>query len=216
MKTVAYVTIKLNSERVPQKNIRTLGSRPLCYHIVDTLLKVKNVDEVYVYCSDEEVKKYLPEQAIFLQRDKKFDGNEVKAKEIYDAFINTIDADIYVAACTTSPFTKIETIENAIEKIKSEDYDSAFTVRREQTFAWYQGRPLNYSRKDVPRTQDIEPVMIETSAFFAFRKAVWTGLGQRIGNKPYMQEVDAIEAIDIDTMDDFIFASAVAEHIRKI
>ena len=58
MKTVALVPIKLNSQRLPHKNILPLAGHPLCYHILDTLLKTHGIDEVYVYCSDESVKNY--------------------------------------------------------------------------------------------------------------------------------------------------------------
>lgn len=209
MKTAGLVTIRLNSKRVPQKNLKMLGDKPLCWYIVDTLLRVNEIDEVYVYCSDPAIKNYIPEKAIFLQREKWLDGDEIRAKDTYSAFIKEIDADIYVAACTTSPFTKAETIRTAVNNIKSNRYDSAFTVKRAQTFAWYQGKPLNYDPVEVPRTQDIEPVFIETSAFFAFRKEVWTKHGRRIGLAPYMCEVSDIEAVDIDTPDDFEFAEVI-------
>jgi CMP-N-acetylneuraminic acid synthetase len=209
MKTVGLVTIRLNSKRVPQKNIKMLGNKPLCWYIINTLLQVKDIDNVYVYCSDPVIKDYIPDKAIFLQRDKWLDGDEIKAKDTYSAFIKEIDADIYIAACTTSPFTKTETVRNAVNCVKNDKYDSAFTVKRAQTFAWYQGKPLNYDPADVPRTQDIEPVFIETSAFFVFRKELWMKHGRRIGFNPYMCEVDDIEAVDIDTPDNFSFAETI-------
>ncbi len=63
MKIAAFATIKLNSERVPHKNIQPIGSRPLCYHILDTALQVKQINDVYVYCSDEAVTQYIPESS---------------------------------------------------------------------------------------------------------------------------------------------------------
>jgi len=209
MKTVGLVTIRLNSKRVPQKNIKLLGGKPMCWYVINTLLNVKEMNDVYVYCSDPIIKNYIPEKAIFLQRDKRLDGDEIKAKDTYSAFIKEVDADIYVAACTTSPFLKAETVSIGLQKIQSGEYDSAFTVKRAQTFAWYQGKPLNYDPLDVPQTQNIEPVFIETSAFFAFKKEVWTKHGRRIGFTPYMCEVGDIEAIDIDMPEDFAFAEAI-------
>ena len=187
----------------------------MCRYIVDTLLRVREIDEVYVYCSDPVIKDYIPEKAVYLQRDKWLDGDEIKAKDTYGAFIKEIDADVYVAACTTSPFIRTETISAGLRKIKSGGYDSAFTVKRAQTFAWYRGKPLNYDPADIPRTQDIEPVFIETSAFFAFRKEVWTNHGRRIGFNPHMCELDNIEAIDIDTPDDFKFAETIARTLSS-
>jgi CMP-N-acetylneuraminic acid synthetase len=78
-----------------------------------------------------------------------------------------------------------------------------------QTFAWWQGRPLNYSLQHVPRTQDLEPVYVETSAFFVFRAEVWREQHRRIGEKPYVAVTDRIESMDIDNPDDFLLAEAI-------
>ena len=69
--------------------------------------------------------------------------------------------------------------------------------------------------KNIVRTQDLTPIYMETGAFFIFRKEVFTELGQRIGNKPYIHEISQFEAVDIDTAEDFEFAKAVAMYLDK-
>lgn len=206
MKTVALIPIKLNSQRLPHKNILPIAGYPLCWHICNTLNNVKGIDEVYVYCSDDSVKRYIPNRTKVLIRDKKLDKNEVKGFEIYAEFIKEVDADVYVLAHTTSPFIKLESIQNAVDHVLGGSYDSSFSAQKIQTFAWYQGRPINYDINDVPRTQDMEPVYVETSAFYIFRKEVFTIHHRRIGLHPYIQEVSDIEAIDIDERSDYEFA----------
>lgn len=209
MKTVAFVPIRLNSKRVVGKNLKMLGDKPLMCYILDTLMKVKAIDEVYVYCSQEKIKEYLPEGVKFLKRPGFLDRDETLGKEIYEEFTKTIDADVYVLAHTTSPFMKVETVENALNKIINEGYDSAFSCEKVQTFAWYNGKPLNYDLKEIPRTQTIEPVYVETSAFFMFKRDIWKVHKQRIGFKPYFALVDKIEGVDIDWPEDFEFAQQV-------
>ena len=83
MKTVAFVPIKLNSERLPQKNIRPFtNGKPLITYILDTLQKVKELDEIYVYCSSEEIVSYLPEGVKFLKRDPYYDLSSTKFNEV--------------------------------------------------------------------------------------------------------------------------------------
>ncbi len=211
MKTVALVPIKLNSQRLPHKNILPIAGRPLCWHLVNSLVQAKGIDEVYVYCSDPAVCDYLPEGAIFKQRDKRLDGDLVKGFDIYRSFISEVDADVYVLAHTTSPFIKVSSIENALSHILSGENDSAFSAERIQTFAWYGGKPINYDLNDVPRTQDMEPIWVETSAFFMFKKEIFTEHNRRIGFHPYIQEVSGIEAVDIDEPKDFEMAVKMAE-----
>lgn len=211
MKTVAFVPIRLNSKRVVGKNLKMLGNKPLLCYILDTLVNVKRIDEVYVYCSSEEIIKYLPQGVKFLKRPESLDRDETLGKEIYEEFTKTIDADVYVLAHTTSPFMKVTTVENALSKILDEGYDSAFSAEKIQTFAWFNGKTLNYDLKEIPRTQTIEPVYVETSAFFMFKREIWKVHKQRIGFNPYFAIVDKIEGVDIDWPEDFEFAEKIIE-----
>ena len=211
MKTVALIPIKLNSQRLPHKNILPIAGHPLCWHICNTLNHIKGIDEVYVYCSDETVTQYIPKEIKFLKRPEWLDQDSVKGFDIYREFIKSIDADVYILAHTTSPFIKIESCQIALNHILSGENDSAFSAERIQTFAWYQGKPINYDLNDVPRTQDMEPIWIETSAFFMFKKEIFTLHNRRIGFNPYIQEVSGIEAIDIDEKKDYDIACILAE-----
>lgn len=210
MKTVAFVPIRLNSQRVSGKNLRSLGGRPLLCHILETLTHVGSIDEVYVFCSDERIRELLPEGIRFLKRSEELDRDTTLGREIYDSFTATVQADLYVLAHATSPFIRAATITDAIEKVHSGQYDSAFSAEKIQTFAWYQGRPLNYALDNIPRTQTIEPVYIETSAFFIFPRELWCSRGRRIGERPYMAVVDRIEGLDIDYPEDFAMAEVIA------
>lgn len=211
-KVVAFIPIKLNSQRLPHKNILPILDKPLCWHITNTLVNVDRIDEVYVYCSSDEILDYIPQEAKYLKRDQLLDGDLVKGFDIYESFIKKIDADIYILAHTTSPFIEQQTIENSLNKILKDDYDSAFTAQKIQTFAWHKGETINYNINDVPRTQDIEPIYIETSGFFMFKKEVFTNHRRRIGFAPFIQEVNNIEAIDIDTKEDYEYAKRIIEN----
>ena len=209
MKTVAFVPIRLNSQRVAGKNLRLLSGEPLMCHILRTLCRVPEIDQVYVFCSDESIRPLLPEGVRFLRRDASLDRDETLGREIYDAFTREVQADIYVLAHATSPFIRPATIEEAVARVQSGEYDSAFSAERIQTFAWYGGQPLNYSLTHVPRTQELEPVYAETSAFFVFGRDVWCKHHRRIGERPYVAVTDRIESTDIDNPDDFTLAEAI-------
>jgi CMP-N-acetylneuraminic acid synthetase len=212
-KVVAFVPVKLNSQRIPRKNLLPIGDKPMVWHIVNSLLKARNVGEVYVFCSDEEIIQHIPKESLFLKRDKYLDLDEVKGEQIYDNFINKISADIYVLAHTTSPFLKSCSIEKGVDKILNEGYDSSFSAKRFQTFSWYSGKPINYELTNIPRTQDILPIYVETSGYYAFVSDLWTKEHRRIGRNPFIQEVDNFEAIDIDEPQDYDFAQLVAKKL---
>lgn len=218
MKIVAVVPIKLNNERLPGKNtLRFYDGTPLIQFILSTLLKVSEINEIYVYCSDEAIKEYLPNGVIFLKRDLSLDRSETKGNQILEQFINTIDAGIYVLSHATAPFTKSESISKCIQSVISGDYDSAFLAMKLSELMWTETGPLNFDAQDVPRTQDLPKLYAETSGAFVFTKETFKKYKSRNGLKPFICEVSKIEGIDIDYPEDFEIANSIyKEMINKI
>lgn len=205
-KVVAFVPIKLNSQRLAGKNLKVLGSHPLIQYILKSLLQVDRIDDVYVFCSDDSIVEFLPDQVKFLKRDASLDTDETLGSAIYESFVSHVKADYYLLAHATSPFIKPETISNALSQVLYSDFDSAYTAQAVNNFVWFQNKPLNYSPDFIPRTQDIEPVYIECSAFFIFSRRYWLDKRRRIGDSPYMVLLEGREAIDIDNDVDFTLA----------
>lgn len=208
MKVIGIIPIKLNNQRLPGKNLRKLGNRLLCQYLFSTISKVNNIDEVYVYCSDESICSYIPEGIHFLKRPKALDTNETKSTDILNAFINNVNADIYALCHVTQPFIKCQTIENAINQVINGNHDSAFTAHQITEFTWFRGKPLNYSLDNVVQTQKLESIYTE-GELFVFKKEVFTKMGRRIGDTPYIQPISWKENVCIDDINDFHLAEAV-------
>ena len=206
MKVVCIIPIKFNNVRLPNKNVKLLNNEPLCSYLFKTMSKISIINEIYCYCSDEKIKDYLPENIKFLQRNECLDSDTTSMTEILENFINTIDSDIYVLSHVTSPFLKEETINMCINNVLTENYDSAFTGIVLKDFLWYKDKPLNYKLNNIPRTQDLNDVIKETSGLYVFEKDVFIKSKQRIGFKPYIHLQETKESIDIDNIYDFKLA----------
>lgn len=216
MRTVAIVPMKLNNRRLPQKNTkRFTNGKPLCHYVLSTLLAVPNIDAVYVYCSDPSIRQYIPDGVRYLQRPASLDQDTTKMNEVLQSFATNVPADIYVMTHTTAPFINAASISAGLAAVQSGEYDSAFAVKKLQDFLWKDGAPFNYALDSIPRTQDLPPLFEETSGFYIYRSEVMTERGRRIGDKPYMVEVDEIESIDIDEANDFMIADAIFNYRRQ-
>lgn len=216
MKVVAFVPIKTNNERLPGKNTKSFtNGKPLLCYILDTLCQVKGLDEIYVYCSDETVSKYLPEEVKFLKRDTYLDLSTTSFNEVLSSFAKTVEADAYLLTHATAPFISVESFERAIAAVNSGEYDSALAVRKMQEFVWKDGKPMNYDPKKIPRTQDIEPLYVETCGLYLYTRELILNKNRRIGDKPFLVEVSKIEATDINDNEDFLLADAINCSINK-
>lgn len=215
MKTVALVPVKLNNERLPGKNVKCFSDgKPLIQCILETLSNVPELDEIYVYCSNPEIKKYIPDDKIkYLKRNENLDLSTTKINEVLLAFANDVAADIYVLAHATAPFIRRERFSDGIQAVKSQKYDSAFAVTKIQDFLWKDGKPFNYDLSAIPRTQDLPTMFSETSGMYIYTADLIKRENRRIGNAPYFVEVSTIESCDIDEPDDFEIANAIYMNI---
>ena len=216
MKVVAVVPMKLNNRRLPQKNTKRFSNgEPLCTYILNSLLQIKEIESVYVYCSNPEIRQYLPEGINYLQRKASLDSDTTSMNEVLSCFADDVPAEIYVMTHTTAPFISPQSIRKGISAVLSGDYDSSFAAKKVQDFLWKDGKPFNYQLDNIPRTQDLPVLLEETSGFYIYKKDVIKQLRRRIGKHPFIVEVDEIEAIDIDEPIDFDIADAVYNYLQN-
>ena len=218
MKTVAFVPIKLNNERLPGKNLKKFSDgTPLVEVILKKLVTLKGccIDEIYCYCSSEEIVSYLPNGVQWLKRPAFLDDKLCKGRQIYEEFVKTIDADVYVLCHATAPFTSIDHIRECIEVVKAGDYKSAFAGQKHQTFFWKNGYPFNFDLSNPPRTQDMEVYYTENPSPYVFTKTSFMENHARSNVNPYIVECSAIECVDVDEIDDFELADAVHSYINR-
>lgn len=210
MKVVAVVPMKLNNSRLPQKNTKPFtNGEPLCHYILSTLLTVEGIDEVYVYCSNPNIRDFIPDGVKYLQRSDTLDQNSTSMTEVLLNFAKDVPADIYVLTHTTAPFISKKSLEQGLQKVISGKNDSAFSAKKVQEFLWSDDKPFNYALDNIPRTQDLLPLYAETCGFYIYRSDIITNFHRRIGFKPYIVEVGEIESIDIDEAEDFEIADAI-------
>ncbi len=210
MKVVAFIPIKLNNQRLPGKNTRQLSDgTPLCDLMFNIVTKIPEIQEIYCFCSNEEIIPFLPENIKFLKRSKNLDSSDTTANEIISAFMNVINADIYVKLQVTSPFLKPESISECIREVSNNTFDSATIVTKVNKFLWRDNKPLNYNPNNVARTQDLPRIYCETTGAYVFRKELFIKTNCCLGNNSYFKEVGLMESLDVDNLEDFQLVNSV-------
>ncbi len=211
-KTVALVPMRHHSVRVPGKNYRELVGVPLYHYIIRTLLACPSIDQVVIdtdsqiICKDARIA--FPQVRI-LERPEHLRGDNIPMTEVLSHDISQVPAECYVQTHSTNPFLKAETLERALRRWHAERhlYDSLFSVTRLQARLWDStARPVNHNPWVLLRTQDLPPLYIENSSLYIFPAELIKSTRRRIGDRPMLFEIDPLEAVDIDTEQDFSFA----------
>jgi N-acylneuraminate cytidylyltransferase len=213
METAAFIPVKEYSSRIPNKNFRDFDGDPLFEHFFKKLWPSSPFDSVYVNTDSEHVKSTAEEYGFnIIDRPAYLSEDDANGNDLllYDAEL--IDVDVYFQLFVTAPLLTPTTIHKAHKIMTTkEEHDSIFTVEKHNSFFWKDGQSLNYDTKELPRSQDLEPLYEETTGLYGIKKEALLDRECRIGYDPYMLEVDSVEAIDIDEMNDLRLARLVIE-----
>lgn len=207
-KIIAYVPLKEDSSRLPNKNFLRIGEIPLYKRILTTLLRIKEIDAVVALTPSGNHFDEIPasvHRTIYSPTKPIEDYNSIDLARIVD---HDFPAHIYILAHATTPFFPAQALKKSIAVVLSGDHDSALSVRRIQRYVWYGGYPLNYETGSPPATQLLTPVFAETSGFYVFTKETLKS-GRRVGENPFFAEVVFPYDIDIDTKEDWKQTQAV-------
>ncbi len=209
---VALVPIRHHSQRVPGKNYRILGGKPLFHHIIQTLLHVPEISEIFVDTDSPDVisglAAHFPAVKV-IDRPEDLRADDTPMNEILAFDTSQVAADFYLQTHSTNPLLRANTISRALETFTSQVpiYDSLFSVTRLQTRLWNQSaQPINHDPAVLLQTQDLPPVYEENSCIYIFTRQNLLARRNRMGAHPLMFEIDAEEAWDIDEELDFSIA----------
>ena len=214
-KIIALVPMRHHSVRVPGKNYRPLAGKPLFHHIMHTLLQVPELSAILVDTDSPEILAGLAEHfpsVRTLNRPGHLRDDSVSMNEILIHDTGVMEADFYLQTHSTNPLLRAETVSAAIHTFLTSipEYDSLFGVTRYQTRLWDQlGRPINHNPNILLRTQELPPIYEENSCLYIFERKTLVNRRNRLGERPLMFEIPAIEARDIDDELDFTVAETL-------
>jgi CMP-N-acetylneuraminic acid synthetase len=220
-KLAALVPMRHHSQRVPGKNFRLLAGKPLYQHIVETLLSVPEISTVVVDTDSEPILAGLREhfpQVVILERPEKLRADDISMNEILLYDTSRIEAEYYLQTHSTNPLLRPETISKAAQIFLANypGYDSLFSVTRLHTRLYDQnGQALNHDPNILLQTQDLPPVFEENSCMYIFTRENLQRRHNRLGDHPFMFELDPDEAWDIDEELDFAITGFLMQHRMK-
>jgi CMP-N-acetylneuraminic acid synthetase len=206
---VALVPMRHHSQRIPGKNYRKIAGVPLFHYILQTLGKCPEIDQIVVDTDSpvitDDIKARF-RRVVVIERPQHLRADAIPMNEILMYDTSEVEADFYLQTHSTNPLLKSTTVSRAIQEFLENypAYDSLFGVTRLQMRLWDKlGRAINHNPAILLQTQDLPPVYAENSCIYIFTRQNLCAKRNRLGERPYMFEIPADEAWDIDEDLDF-------------
>lgn len=216
---LAIIPARGGSKRVPRKNLKMLAGKPLITYTIEAALASSKLTRVVVSTDDAETTEVAKSHGA--------DVPALRPAPLAQDTSGVIDAILHMLECVerdgvtfeavvllqpTSPFRTGSHIDECIGCFESSSADTVTSVRMAQEHPYYAWKienkqlvPLFSMEKQMMVRQDLPPVFIETGAIYVIRRSVLAA-GSIYGKKvvPYIMDADA--SVDIDTMEDMLWA----------
>lgn len=218
---VALMPMRHSSERVPGKNYRPFGDgRPLFQHMLDVLVACDRIDKVVIDTDSPTIKEICAAQypqVALIDRPEHLRDGAIPMNDVLLHDASEVESRFYLQTHSTNPLLSLATLERAIDTFFDNYpvYDSLFSVTKVQTRFWDSlSRAINHNPNILIRTQDLPPYYEENSCIYIFERQTLMERHNRIGNRPYLFEMDPFEAQDIDEEINFAVAEAIYHQLN--
>lgn len=219
MKTIAIITARGGSKRIPHKNIRDFCGRPIIAYSIEAALKSGAFDEVMVSTDSEEIadiaKKYgasVPFLRSAATSDDYATTRDVLMEVIdrYKELGHTFD---YMACIyPTAPFVTSDRLNEAMKCMRSQDGNELVPVVRfsyppQRSYVINNGLlSFKYKEYESSRSQDLEPFYHDAGQYYIYKVSEYLKCNGSIHENIIPQILPESEVQDIDTEDDWIIA----------
>lgn len=219
MSSIAIITARGGSKRIPNKNIRDFCGKPIMAYSIESAIQSSIFDEVLVSTDSAEIaeiaQKYGANVPFFRSAEMSNDyavTADVLKEVLCDYKRIGRNFDILCCIYPTAPFVTADKLRNAMELLESTDTDSVMPVVQ---FSFPPQRGLlicegklhyEFPEHEKSRSQDLEPIYHDCGQFYAAKTEAFLRYGTLVTPNTAPLVMPEQEVQDIDNLSDWELA----------
>lgn len=218
-KSIAIITARGGSKRIPKKNIKNFCGKPIIQYSIEAAIQSGVFSEVMVSTDSKEIAeiaKALGAAIPFLRTVKTSNDYATTSdvlKEVLGAYCD-LGQEFDYGCCIypTAPFITKQLLTEAMIKLKESNADTIIPVV-EYSFPPQRALMIKdgfaqmlYPENVNIRSQDLEPIYHDAGQFYAFQIQNFLKSGKLLDGKIYPIIRTNLEVQDIDTEEDWMIA----------
>ena len=222
-KIIAMIPARIGSKRIIKKNLRLIDGKPLISYNIETAVKSKVFDEVYVN-SESDIFSNIAHShgAQFYQRPADLSTDETNNDDFLIDFINNNEGDVLIQILPTSPLLKVEEIKDFVFKMLDGNFDTYVSTVNHKIAGLFKNELINSSRREPHiSSQDMQPIQTYATVLMGWKYKnfkenynkygfAYHGGDGKVGYHP----ISGLTTIDVDNEEDFRMAE-VAINLRR-
>jgi CMP-N-acetylneuraminic acid synthetase len=231
MRILALITARGGSKRLPGKNIRPLGGKPLIVWSIDVVKDIPEICDILVSTDDPAIAAICSEAGAYVPwlRPASLATDTASSVDValhaldwYEAERGAVDGLLLLQP--TSPFRTKKTVRTGIELFNKNGLQPVLGVSPTHAHPMWtlktEGEylvPFMQEHGFGTRSQDLPPALVVNGSFYLISPAELRARRSFVGIKTLpLLIASPQEALDIDTEWDFKMAESVSESMHEI
>jgi len=220
-KVVCVIPARGGSKGVPKKNLRLLAGKPLLAHTLAHARAARCIERIVVSTDDPAIADVARDGgAEVVERPAELSTDQASSESAIAHALEVLERerayvpDVVVFLQCTSPFRRVNDIDEAAAPVLRAEADSVLSVVPFHGFLWVptangESRPINFDPAHRPRRQDMAPSYRENGSIYVFTRELFRRTGIRLGGRIRQFVMDEAAGLDIDSELDFRVAEAL-------
>lgn len=218
-KSIAIITARGGSKRIPKKNIRDFCGKPILCYSIEAALNSKVFDEVMVSTDSEEIAEIARKEGAvvpFFRSNKTANDyattTDVLLEVIEEYKKRGMEFEYGCCIYPTAPFVTPEKLKNAMSLLTEQNGDSVMPVVQ-YSFPPQRGVEvedgfikIKFPKQYQMRSQDLSPIYHDVGQFYCFKIDKFIISKKVVGEKCLPIIVSDLEVQDIDNEEDWKIA----------
>lgn len=228
MKTIAVITARGGSKRIPRKNIKDFCGKPIMAYSIEAALESGVFDTVMVSTDDEEIagiaRQYGAEVPFF--RSEKTSNDYATTSDVLMEVLEEygkrgMKYEMVCCIYPTAPFVTAEKLKNAMEMLIESNADTLIPVvpysyPTQRAMVVKEGKLVFEAKQYLDaRSQDLEPHYHDVGQFYLFRNDIFMKNKKVMTGNILPLIVSELEIQDIDNMTDWEIAELKYQLIQQ-
>lgn len=227
MKSIAIITARGGSKRIPKKNIKDFLGKPIIAYSIEAAIESKEFDEVMVSTDSEEIAEIALKYGakVPFYRSEKTSGDFATTNDVILEVIDEYEKrgetfEYGVCIYPTAPFVTGEKLKDALSKLIESNADTlipvvAFSYPPKRALVIREGKLVfEYPEFMDSRSQDLESEYHDVGQFYCFNIEAFKKNQKLMKGDILPYIVDETEVQDIDNESDWKIAEIKFEKLQ--
>lgn len=228
---IAIIPARGGSKRLPGKNIKLLGDKPLIAWTIKAAIESNVFDHVFVSTDSQEIadiSKQYGAEVPFL-RPEELASDTATTNDVITHLVDWFESEfnqttsLIAVLQPTSPFRNAKHIIEAIEEMNDKSAKAIVSVCQLEHPIQFcnqlgsDGSMADFiKQEDMKRTQDLSPTYRLNGAIYIFDRSYVGRMNELYSEGTFAYIMDSKHSIDIDTQEDFDLADYLYKKLNKI